>query len=100
MNLEPQYLTMVQNILAAHVPYIEVRAFGSRITGTAKPHSDLDLALVGAGKIDFGTMAQLKDAFSESDLPFRVDVLDWNDIDDEFREIISQNFNVIQDKKK
>lgn len=100
MDLKSEHLKMIRDILATHVPGVEVRLFGSRATGPAKPHSDLDLALVWVGKIDFGTMAQLKDAFSESDLPFRVDVLDWNDIDDEFRGIISQNYKVIQEKKK
>lgn len=100
MDLKPEYLTIVQNILKTHVPSLEVRVFGSRAIGPAKPHSDLDMVLMGDGKVDFGTMAHLKDAFSESDLPFRVDVLDWNDIDDEFRQIITQNCAVIQDQKK
>lgn len=98
MDLQPEHLAIVRGILATHVPNMEVRVFGSRATGPAKPHSDLDLALVGDGKVDFGTMARLKDAFSESDLPVRVDVLDWNDIDDEFQKIIMKDYVVIQAK--
>jgi type I restriction enzyme S subunit len=98
MDLKPEYLAMVRDILATHVPGMEVRIFGSRAIGPAKPHSDLDLALIGDGKVDFGTMARLKDAFSESDLPFRVDVLDWNDISPEFQSVIAQNYVVVQEK--
>ena len=46
IDLNPNYLTMVEDILAALVPGCEVRAFGSRAAWTAKDHSDLDLAVV------------------------------------------------------
>ena len=33
--------------------------------------------------------AALAEAFSESDLPYRVDVMDWHSIDEPFRGIIA-----------
>ena len=55
---------------------------------TAKAHSDLDLVIVGESAIPLQRMQLLEEAFSESDLPFRVDVLDWHAISPEFREQI------------
>lgn len=54
-----------------------VWAFGSRATGKGlKPHSDLDLMLDAAGQeLPLSTVAALRDAFAESDLPFSVDLI-------------------------
>ena len=76
VDLNPNHLATVKDILADHVPECEVRAFGSRTTWTARDYSDLDLAVVGEGPVDWRTLGRLKEALEESDLPMRVDVLD------------------------
>ena len=85
----------VKKILAQYVPGSEIRAFGSRITSATKPYSDLDLAIVAQDKIPHEVLMALKDAFQESSLPFRVDVLDWQRISPEFREVIARKYIVI-----
>lgn len=77
LDLAPAHLTEVRRLLRLHVPGRSVLAFGSRVQETAKPFSDLDLAVMGEVPLDFRTLAALKDAFAESNLPFRVDVVDW-----------------------
>ena len=42
------------------------------------------------------TLRHLKEAFEESDLPFRVDVLDWNETSREFQKVIEKGFEVIK----
>jgi predicted nucleotidyltransferase len=96
IELRPDHLALVKQILAQYAPGCEVRAFGSRVRRTAKDHSDLDLALVGAGPIEPGRLNRLQEAFEESDLPFRVDVLDWGMISDEFRRLIDQQYDILQ----
>ena len=88
IDLNPRHLATVERILTEHAPGLEVRAFGSRATWTAREYSDLDLAIVGESRLDTGMIWRLKEAFSESDLPIRVDVLDWHTISDKFREAI------------
>ena len=90
IDLRPDHLDTVQRILAEHVPECEVWAFGSRAAWTAKDYSDLDLAVVGAGPLDWRTLGRLKEAFEESSLPMRVDVLDWHAISDSFRQVIER----------
>lgn len=51
IDLRPDLLAMVHEILARYVPEAEVWAFGSRTTGTAKKHSDLDLVVRAATKL-------------------------------------------------
>ncbi len=96
IDLRPDLAEIVKQILAEHVPECEVRAFGSRATWTAREYSDLDLVVVGNGPLDRRTMGRLREAFEESRLPMRVDVLDWHSIPDQFRAEINQDFVVVQ----
>jgi predicted nucleotidyltransferase len=88
-------MNIIQNILREHAGDCEVRIFGSRYKGTAKDHSDLDLVFVGESNLDLARSGALRDAFEESDLPFRVDILDWHSISKEFQAIINKGYEVI-----
>jgi len=96
IDLNPKHFEIVQHILAKHVPGCEVRAFGSRVKWTAKDYSDLDLAVVGSKPLTLRQTGQLAEAFEESNLPIRVDVLDWHTISEEFKKIITEEYEVIQ----
>lgn len=96
IDLRPDHLEIVRCLLREHVPGCEVRAFGSRYKGTARNASDLDLAVVGTERLLPRKIAQLKEAFEESTLPMRVDVLDWHAITPEFQRVIEVGFEVIQ----
>lgn len=95
----PEQLLIISGILAAHAPGVEVRAFGSRVVGTPKDYSDLDLALVGAAKLGPTVMESLREAFEESDIPFRVDLLDWHAISKEFQEVVLKKYEIIPPPK-
>jgi predicted nucleotidyltransferase len=77
------------DVLARRAPGVGVRAFGSRVRGNAKQWSDLDLALMSETPISPETMMLIKLDLSESDLPWRVDVLAWDQVDESFRHIIA-----------
>jgi type I restriction enzyme S subunit len=96
IDIQPDHLELIRNILDRHIPGIEVRAFGSRVSGQKKPYSDLDLVIVGQKQLPQKAYYQLKDAFEESSLPFRIDLLDWHRISSSFRRVIEQAYQVIQ----
>ena len=98
LDVEAHNLVIIRQILQKFVPDCEVRAFGSRINGTAKPYSDLDLAIVGKEKIKRRTKTLLRDEFAESNLPFIVEVLDYNAISKEFQAVIDKQYEVLQQK--
>ena len=79
--------TILSNILKT-LPY-DVIVFGSRIKGTQQKLSDLDLCLKTTN-IALVDMAQLKEALSNSELPFIVDVVDYNDVSQGFKKIIDE----------
>lgn len=97
IELDPRHLETVCRIVRKHVPEVEVRAFGSRVAGGARKYSDLDLALVGPVEVEWSRMGRLAAAFSESDLPIRVDVLDWHGVSPAFRRVIAESSVVIQE---
>lgn len=98
-DIKPAELDIVREILARHVPDREVRAFGSRVSGTVKKFSDLDLVVMGETPVSSSVLADLEEDFRESDLPFKVDVVDWATTKESFRKIIEQEFVVVQGGK-
>ena len=98
IDLNPTHFETVRRILAEHLPECEVWAFGSRATWTAKDSSDLDLAVVGAAPLGRKTLGQLREAFEESNLPVRVDVVDWHAIPESFHREIERDYVVVQER--
>ena len=96
IDLNPHAWAEVSRILQHYAPGLEVWAFGSRAKWTAKAHSDLDLALITSEPLTLEKFASLKEAFDESVLPFRVDVVDWAATSDSFRKIIERDKVVVQ----
>lgn len=96
--LPPRYLEKVRAILSRVVPDHEVWAYGSRVTGEAHDASDLDLLLYDPIEPERPCKAlyELREAFVESDLPIRVDIMDWARIPESFREEILQAHVVVQ----
>ena len=72
-----------QALLAALVPFAEefdsVSAFGSRVVGTSRPGSDIDLVFYGVS--DARIVGRLREALEESDLSIFADVHRYEAID-------------------
>lgn len=96
IDLLPKHLEIVRAILRDRVPQCDVWAFGSRVAHRARPFSDLDLAIISDHALSFTKLGDLQEAFSLSDLPIKVDVLDWASVTEGFREIIRSRYEVIQ----
>jgi predicted nucleotidyltransferase len=90
IDLQPDHRQLVLEILRIHLPQsIKAWVFGSRATGRARLYSDLDLAIDAGRRLTLDELARLNETFSDSDLPYRVDVVDWHDLDDRWRAIIA-----------
>jgi len=101
IDINPGDLETVRRILQKHVPELEVRAFGSRVSvsWTARETSDLDLALMTTEPLDLLCVAEMREAFDESDLPFRVDLVDWAATSENFRKVIEREYVTIAEGK-
>lgn len=96
LDIRSDHLRIVQDVLRKHVPQHEVWAFGSRVTRTAKPYSDLDLVVMTDRPLPLAVSAALEDDFSASDLPWKVDVVDWATTGESFRRIIERDKALVQ----
>ncbi len=80
LQLTPTEIRTVQTILDDVVGHVQVRVFGSRATGRARPFSDLDLLIVEPMRLSWAQRADLPDRFEASSLPFRVDVVEADEL--------------------
>ncbi|MDP3187567.1 nucleotidyltransferase domain-containing protein [Limnobacter sp.] len=96
LKIQNHELQIVLDLLEKHVPNHVVWAFGSRVGGSPKPFSDLDLVLIDSKPLPLGIRAELNNAFSESDLPWKVDLVDWHSISPDFQKIIQANYQILQ----
>ncbi|WNE41916.1 MAG: hypothetical protein AD073_000251 [Mycoplasmataceae bacterium] len=87
IQLEDKHLKIVKDILSKY-PY-QFYAYGSRVKGTSKPYSDLDLCYFN--DIPRKEIGIIKDEFSESRLPIFVELVSWNKMRQGFQDNIKKN---------
>lgn len=83
IDLTAEQRRLVLELIERHLPDTDVWAYGSRVKWTSRPDSDLDL-VVFSGPEQNGRVSDLREAFEDSDLPFRVDVLTGDDLPESF----------------
>ena len=77
----------VLSLLRRHLPNTVVWAYGSRVKWTSGPASDLDLVAFATPQ-QGPRIAELREAFEDSTLPFVVDLFVWDDVPMDFRKRI------------
>ena len=102
LDLPQKHLQQVQALLREYAPDAEVWAYGSRVTGGGHEASDLDLVLRNPDDLreESRALYDIKEAFTESDLPIRVDVMDWARIPESFHREIERAHVVVQEGRK
>ena len=79
----------IKNILQKYVDFKKhkVFIFGSRARGKARKFSDYDIGVIGRKPLDLKKIALIKGELEESDLPYRVDVVDFSTVSKNFKNI-------------
>jgi predicted nucleotidyltransferase len=97
IDLNPEQLALVKAILTKHLAdNAKIYVFGSRARGNARKFSDLDLAIDYQGKeVPAPIHAELAYDFEDSDLPFKVDIVDLNSISDNFKKNIGNDLTLL-----
>ena len=94
--MEDRHVHEVKKVLAKY-PYT-FYAFGSRVTGKQKKFSDLDLCYIEP--IPPLILGDIREDFDESNLPFKVELVDFYGASSEFQERIRADLALIQRGKK
>lgn len=98
LEIQPRHLALVHQLLHRHLPHAEIWAFGSRVNGNSHETSDLDLVVRQPPdpKQETAHLREMRDALVESNLPIRVDLVDWARIPLEFQQEIERAYVVLQ----
>jgi predicted nucleotidyltransferase len=94
VDITPAQERILSDLLARHLPGVTVWAYGSRVKGTARPASDLDL-VVFATADQQAAVSELREACEESNLPFRVDLFVWSEVPENFQAAIKGEHAVL-----
>ncbi len=65
----------------------EVFLFGSRAAGNNRKWSDYDIGILGKGKIPYQILTKAENELEDSDIPYRVDIIDFTQVSDKFKSI-------------
>lgn len=91
LNITPAQQKLLLQLLQEFLPDVGVWAFGSRVKGNARTTSDLDLVLFSASTQKPQVFA-LQEALEEGALPFKVDLLVWDEIPESFKNNIREGY--------
>ncbi len=69
---------------------VSVYLFGSRATGRASYNSDIDIGIIYKGKNSDKLITLLKEKIENSNIPYKVDVVDLSQVSEEFREKVKE----------
>jgi uncharacterized protein len=87
---ETQY-EWLGRVLKTYLPEAKIKVFGSRARGDQKRYSDLDLAIESQSLVPPDTLRQLNEQFAQSDIPFKIDLVELNQIDSSFLQAITED---------
>lgn len=85
------FVAKVQAIIRSHLPPgYQMFLFGSRATAQHHRYSDVDIGIEGKKHVPHPVMTKITAALEESDVPVRVDVVDFTKVTPEFSQIARQ----------
>lgn len=86
----------ILKIIARHLPLENYRVFlfGSRALNRAKKWSDFDIGIEGKSSIPLKTLAKIEVDLEESDIPYIVEVVDFNRVSDKFKNFALNNIQL------
>ena len=94
LGVDASHRKILLALINHYIPNTTVWIYGSRANGTARLSSDLDMiAFAKPGQAL--QVSALKEAFEDSNLPFRVDLFVWDEVPDTFRNTIEEGHQVL-----
>jgi uncharacterized protein len=95
--LNPKYKDELIAIIKKHLPECRIYLFGSQARETSTQGSDIDLAIDCGATAPQRLMSQIREDIEESNIPYFVDVVDFCEASDTFKEQIIKDMVVWKD---
>jgi len=92
IKISPKFKHEIIQIILKHISGddLEIFLFGSFAQNKSRLSSDVDLCLKAKNKIDYALLLKIKSELEESNIPFKIDLIDFHAVDDEFKKIALQ----------
>ena len=93
-GLSEKHLDFIQKVLRENIPQKDAKfyIFGSRSKGNYREYSDIDIAVkLENKKLSVDVLGKILLEFTDSTLPYEVDVIDLNAIDNKFKNLIKDS---------
>ena len=91
LNVKEEYLKELKDIFTKYCPKAEIWAYGSRVKNDCHSGSDLD-SVVKSFNEDNKHLCELKDLLNESDIPFLIDIQDFEKLPKYFQDEIKKEY--------
>lgn len=72
--------------------------FGSRVLGGGDERSDIDVGIDGPDPLPLGTLSDIKDELDNLPVLYKIDVVDFKDISDQFRQVALEKIEELKIK--
>lgn len=90
IDLEEKYIDFIKNTISSMIHNYKLYVFGSRAKNRARKYSDIDLA-IDSQELTPQIKTKLEFTFENSTLPYEVDIINLNDIDNKFKDLIQKD---------
>jgi len=90
-GLNKQEEELINSIIEPYKKEYEFFYYGSRVKGNFEKTSDLDILIKGEKSIPYSSLETIKFMFDKSNLPFIVNFSDYNNIDENFYNMIKKD---------
>ncbi|MBN2267332.1 MAG: nucleotidyltransferase domain-containing protein [Candidatus Babeliaceae bacterium] len=87
-DIAAQFYPQIYTIVRRHFPQARIYLFGSRATHKNRPGSDIDIAIDNGSTVDFATLLKVWGELDESNIPYKVDLVDLQASSESFRQEI------------
>ncbi len=91
-GVNKEEMEIIQKIISKYKPKIHFFCYGSRVKGNFSETSDLDVLIQTEKKDSIGIIYELNEKFDNSKLPFIVNIIDMNKLDEKFLNAIKKDF--------
>ena len=83
--------SIIRSILNEYTSKYDFFYYGSRVKGNFRVLSDLDILIKSDSKVSLDDLETLKMLFDNSNLPYVVNLVDYNNIDKDFYNLIKND---------
>lgn len=87
-GVSQEQIDFILSKIRFYFPQSRILVFGSRLYGQPRTYSDLDICIDNKKVLPLAKLYLLEEAFEESDIPFKIDISDFNRISDEFKKLV------------